>query len=540
MPDYFDYILKSSEEDIGEIYNGMDSLLTGFDMYNICEGNIHDIDGEQLINYSEYLYNEMMEFCKDDSEIMSEGAVFTTIKKGFKNFFELLKKFFTYVIGFFKWLINKFKNKIKKTADQIAEELGIKGRNKGINESDLVDCNGNRVFLEAQNLNAEGIKYRTEKFPAAPGSVLKPTHIKFVISLLRINIQTTGSYVIGLPYGFEGKYVKQYADSMGKGGHIAVKPATVQGSDYKIKIALMYLGKEYNKFELMNDLISKITSDPKNLKNDKYCDTLRSDMKKIASLDHDVEDVYITHSNLMGKFGKVNKLASDLRSFVKETDTCATFNTLAKEMMNYLGCVTMGLNAISAKINCMHMIDASYLHSITDLETLGKFVNEMIKHGFDTKDVAYNTWCVMDKSYEERSFFYKWDKIGSPEEAPRWGQSRVVFFPKKQNYILKCATNGMGLIANDTELNRYKLYRKHKLAEYLCAPYGSHYNHTIIEFEKLKPVTADEFGNSEISKIQEQLSAAHREKNLPQIGDLHMNNFGKNDSGEYKVLDYAG
>lgn len=515
------------------------NIFNEFDIYNADTGSLNNINGEDLMHYSEYLYNEMMEFCKDDSDIMTEGVVLSSMKKGLKNFWELLKKFFSYIINFFKWLFNKiFKKKQKQTADQIADHVGVKRKKKRhIKEYDLINTDNDHIFLEAENSNAKDIAYQIENFPAAPGSVIKPTHIKFIVSMLRIEIQTKGTYIIGLPYGFEGKAVEQYANSI---DHIATRPGVTSNSELKIRAALMYIGKEYDKFDLMNNLISKITSNPDKLNNDEYCSSLRSDMNKISSIDKPVKDIHVTHSDIMGKYGLVNNLANNLRATVKETDTCMAFNTLAKEIMNYLGMITMGLNAISAKINCMHLIDASYLHSISDIETLGKFVNEMIKQGFDTKDVAYNTWCIMDKSYEERSFFYKWDDINTPEEAPRWGQSRVVFFPKNKKNILKCATNGMGLVANDTELNRYKLYKKYDLAKYLCEPFDSYYNNTIIEFEKLKPITANERDSSDVYHIEDRLYDAYLEHNLPRIGDLHKNNFGKTDKGEYKVLDYAG
>ena len=122
---------------------------------------------------------------------------------------------------------------------------------------------------------------------------------------------------------------------------------------------------------------------------------------------------------------------------------------------------------------------------------------------------------------------------------PRWGQTRVVFFPSNTpKEVLKIALNRAGILSNKREQQIYDMYKKHKKENMLAKPNKSYANNTIITMEKLdtKGITSDIVMNlrGEIGKLKVFDSSLHT------INDVHTGNIGKADDGTYKIIDYAG
>jgi hypothetical protein len=88
------------------------------------------------------------------------------------------------------------------------------------------------------------------------------------------------------------------------------------------------------------------------------------------------------------------------------------------------------------------------------------FVSRCIKCGIPPKYISYNTWLLCDESVRGSGKLYH----------PKWGQTRVVFFPEAANTsVLKIALSGYGVISNKTEAKVSDQFVKND-GSYLIAP----------------------------------------------------------------------
>jgi hypothetical protein len=161
----------------------------------------------------------------------------------------------------------------------------------------------------------------------------------------------------------------------------------------------------------------------------------------------------------------------------------------------------------------------------------------MFESGIPTKYVGYNVWYVLDYDLDNREVFF------TSKTKPRWGQTRIVFFPTKNgetDKVIKVAINMTGSRAIKTEKKTYDKFQNRSgsvsingktqpVGECLAKPLTIYPNGRVAVFEKL---------NTNVNKITAELVAAQFRYAFPEIPDVHRNNVGVLD-GTWKIIDYA-
>ena len=506
------------------------NIINEFDAHVALEDLTCNETCEDIVSLGEYIINEMSEFSNycDDPYLMEATKTSTTSTQPEKkqNIFQkvlgYIKKFFAFLAKIFRWLINKvFKRKIKKTPDQVMEKL------IGMNSTGLKNS------TETGTKTGTGTKDDVEvvHFPSDPTSVIKETDIKVISKNLQIKVENN-EYVMEPLEGFAGEDAKT-ATGAGKGG-----------SSRHVTWAIQYMVDDHDFRTKLNDVIKKIllvgTSDV-------ALEEVKLAWTKFDAIPIPNQPIRMKNSGdkLMEGYKAISEMTKVIEN-CEEHQSEPEYNELLSNIVSALTNITMGLNRMSKDFGYMYMIDKKYLHVISNPDQLAQFVNDIIEAGVGTQHVAYNCWCAMSKDFDDRGYFVYVD--GNNEKLPRWGQSRVVFFPIKDNKsVLKVALNGTGILGNKTEIRRYKMYKKYNGENLLCEPLKAFYNDAIVSFERVE--TNSDNASAEVKNILNndeqrrslELAIQKLAKNygLAPIGDLHSNNIGVNSNHKLVVIDYA-
>lgn len=141
--------------------------------------------------------------------------------------------------------------------------------------------------------------------------------------------------------------------------------------------------------------------------------------------------------------------------------------------------IQYGLTSLSNAMQKVHLIDLKFMNSISDRETLAKFVYNCIQNGIPPKYIAYNTWLIANESLRGTASKYK----------PIAGQTRCIFFPEdNKKEILKIATSGMGITSNKNELRMSKFIKDSKeqdMIEMSALITNSYYEDSIVAMERV-------------------------------------------------------
>lgn len=505
------------------------TFINEFDNYVIHEGLMSDpID--DIISLGDYLFEEMDNFTIED-DILQEasGSKVSTAKNIFKKIIEYIKKFFQFIAKFFKAIISKIfgKGEASATSDQIAAEV----------VGDVPESEG------TENI----------RFEAGPGSVFGTKEISLIAK--DIDMKIKDKKIEMRPLGFKGGVFKK---------HKVAKPA-MTGNLVQVPMAMLYfkndqLRHDFNKF--ITDLVDGYEANNIGAKNGafdatlddiKYRDDINEQWGKIAV---HFEQLPSTFDQIRGLF--VRKSAKELEEMYKEINNYALklnkipdndlgvftipgqIKHVIQEVTSVLQAITYGCNQIMRHVKHMYMIDKKYAHAINDINTLGQFVNKLIEAGIPSNYVAYNCWCIMGEDLDNRGYFSKKKLIGV--NGPRWGQSRVTFFPAESSgrdgEVLKIAMNGAGILGNKTELNRYKSYDKHGDAGQLARPIDQWADGTIISMERLTPYKPSEI--FEARRAADKMKSEYGTVLFGQgINDIHWKNVAKDIDGNPKLIDYA-
>ena len=189
-----------------------------------------------------------------------------------------------------------------------------------------------------------------------------------------------------------------------------------------------------------------------------------------------------------------------------------------------------GLNIISASVEAVYDVDVSYMNSVNNVETLGKFVQASINAGIPSKYIARNAWLISDTSIKGSN---------TDVNAPIWGQTRVIFFPDKTpNVVYKIALSGAGVHANKNEELVSQTMTKWGEAHRIAKTTGSYVNQTVVVADRVDTSsTIDQNSLRDIVYEFKQLEAKHGSPF--HITDLHKGNFGRDAGGNWIVIDYG-
>lgn len=494
----------------------------------IINNNIHDVIYEShcsQFDISDDFNNYMNHYNSFTYDYVQEGAI-DKVKNFFKKALEMIKRFFSFIGRMITKLFDiLFKRKPKKTVDQIAGDIITETPTKSTQEVSWEDFN-----KEKDNTIIH--------FPSSENSAIKECDITLMTKQLSIALEN-GEYVVGPVEGFKGDPEN---DSSTQERWMNIRKT--RNGNFQLNCFLSFVDNWNDYRTNLVKIIDLLTTNSN--------DTPKGDDKDELAWCIKWKNYLHNATNQEGNSGRQfrfsSKLLLDCQKIVNQTmkklmviDTIAQneqpeYQKLVKQVVDDMTCISIGCNQFSLNVKGMYMIDKKYLHTINDVKTLSKFVSSMIQSGIPSAQVAYNTWCVMSEDFDDRRFFL-YEKDGT-FKAPRWGQTRVVFFPaNKPKEVLKIALNSGGLIANKRENQIYEQYKKCGKQDILAKPLNAYENYTIITMEKLSTLNGS---SSVASDIKNKLDAIANKQNVHRIGDINDTNIGRREDGSYAVIDYAG
>lgn len=473
--------------------------------------------------YEDSMYQKYMEAYEDfktESEVVQEGFG-DKLKNFFSKAIELIKRFFSFIGRQIARLFNfLFRRKHpKKTADQIA--------------ASIISSSVQEVSWEEFNKQKDSEKVH---FPSAPGSVIKETDVELITKELLITIEND-NYVMGPVHGLRG------SENAGPQDVYKVLSKKTTDSQFHLNCFLAFSSNdnEYRDkliqcidwlLDVQNDSFKDLT--PTNKR--QLIESQRYMYQKISysssrSYQYSWSPKLLLESqksvnDVMSKLVKLNTINDDK---LKSPEYKKFISEIVAQMQN----IMIGCNQYSRHVKAMFMIDKKYLHSINDIDTLSKFVSSMIEAGIPSTQVAYNTWCVMNKNLSGVDYF------ASEEKGPLWGQTRVVFLPDvRPTEVLKIALNTGGLFVNKREKQIYDQYKKANLSSLLAKPVKMFENNSIIVMEKL---STNGVSRRNVDEIKQKIDdACDRNDALHKIGDVNIGGVGFRSDGTCACFDYGG
>lgn len=493
--------------------------------------------GRQIdYNPSVFYIENMDEFADEDSDYTSFMEMYQEFKnddlfvqEGFsdklKNFFskaiELIKRFFSFIGKQIARLFNfLFRRKHpKKTADQIA--------------ASIISSSVQEVSWEEFNKQKDSEKVH---FPSAPGSVIKETDIELITKELFITIEND-NYVMGPVHGLGG------SENAGPQDVYKVLGKKTLNSHFHLNCFLAFSSNNNGYRDNLIQCIDWLLD----VQNDSFEDLTSTNKKQLIDSQRYMYQKISHSSSLSYRYSWSPKLLLESQKSVNDAmSKIVKLNTInddkikspeykkfMSEIIAQIQNIMIGCNQYARHVQAMYMIDKKYLHTINDIGTLSKFVSSMIEAGIPSTQVAYNTWCVMNKKLSGADYF------ASEEKGPLWGQTRVVFLPDvRPSDVLKIALNSGGLLANKREKQIYDQYEKANLSSLLAKPVKLFSNNSIIVMEKLSTTGVSQKNVDEIKrKIDD---ACDKNASLHKIGDIHIDNVGFRGNGTCACFDYAG
>ena len=505
----------------------MNDILQEFNAHVALEDLTYDESFDGIISLGDYIIEEMEQFCAacDDRmylEAVSKVTTATTAATNKPGFFQkaisYIKRFFQFLMKCIKGIINFiFKRKAKESGDQIIESIVGTTDGKPVSKT-----TSNKNESEFKTKGKTGERYKRIHVPVSSASKIKPPDIDVVEKSLSIKIEKNDFINVGL-YGVVGSN-KNEVHALSKGGQ--------PERNRNICLTLDYITNNQGFRDMVNNFIEQLLSA------ERYNVDMGEAWNKIELYRPGNHQWRLNTNDLKAYYKQINELSNKLNN-IKENGISVNRNELVGYAIGLLTRFTMGLNILTRDIGIMFVIDARYLHTINDVETLGQFVNKMIDDGIPSNLVGYNCWCAMAEDFDNKGYFYDSDA----DKGPLWGQTRIVFLPvSDSSTVLKVAMNGAGRVGNKTEINRYKIYGKSGYAYVLAKPLKEYANNAINSYERVETSrsspSAKHMIESRMDYIEKKLINA-AEEGLPEIFDRHDDSYGINSNGDIVVIDYA-
>ena len=217
--------------------------------------------------------------------------------------------------------------------------------------------------------------------------------------------------------------------------------------------------------------------------------------------------------------------------------------------------MTIALNIISSRINNFWLASAEYEGTCDNVKDLAVLVRDMISSGVPSSFVGYNAWFVLSPKLR--------GDVQSDQDAfiPKWGQTRIAFYPSNDlNSVIKVATNSLGLKSTNDEVSMYNSKLKNlntviKFHDYVrdkdysqkvntlfTAPKSIFENGCVVLFDRCKYTiknASDKNPDKWSATAKDIQTNIHRAKLLLNYEDIHKNNIGYTEAGEWKIFDYA-
>ena len=190
-----------------------------------------------------------------------------------------------------------------------------------------------------------------------------------------------------------------------------------------------------------------------------------------------------------------------------------------------------GVTLITGSMTKIHEIDARYIGSINDNETLSKFIEGCIKGNVPPKYVAFNAYSICSEAM----------RGDADQLRPAMGQTRLALFPRNKNVAIKVALNQFGVRANNAEVMVYEALKKQNKEDIIAAIDDVATNKCVISMEKAN-TNFDKTSYDvqvAINELRSQLREAGAKAGLTiNIADIHAGNIGKR-GNKWISIDYG-
>lgn len=476
---------------------GPDSILESFQLNPIDEY----LDPVDLLLEG---VNELDELYKEASENMTRRNVLQKIWGFIKKVFRLMGKAVERIIRFLQSL---FKKKTK-TANQIIHEMGIRP-GKPLNIS--------------KNVNSKKVPIRSN-----PKSEMKmPEFIDLVLDDIIMKINKDNSITIS--------YIDVIATQEAKIRGYGKIPGQEQVRGQYTENVLILIKNS----QLMEELVEITKTFTSVIKNKNELEFINRYDKWDRELGKEFveDDQTVTLEQIRSFQIKLNEMAKIVELFDLPNNSIMVMNpTLLKklnEFANIASDLQMGMNSISGCLQHVYEINARYLNSIHNIEDLSLFVGKCIQSGIPPKYISYNAYLISDSSI-------KGDGIKGDKDNPKWGQSRVVFFPlDNKNIVYKIALSGFGIRANKSEYDISEVFEKNGGSHLIAKVIKNISNFYIISMELVEDRKIDEL-HPDIDDLKRKLYNFTKDHNIPLDirDDIRHKNVGYK-NGKCVALDYG-
>jgi hypothetical protein len=210
-----------------------------------------------------------------------------------------------------------------------------------------------------------------------------------------------------------------------------------------------------------------------------------------------------------------------------------TFINALNQFAGFVGRLQMGMNTISGALQSIYTIDASYNNSIKDVNILSTFIDKCIENGIPPKYISYNAYLISDTNL-------KGNGSEGSENNPRWGQSRVAFFPSNDKKVIhKIALSGFGIRANKSEYDISEKFIKNGGKVFIAAIINTTPSFSVISAERVSTTKPANLYD-DIKNLRDKLFRFAQTNDIPLDirGDIHEDNVGYK-NGKCVALDYG-
>lgn len=473
-----------------------------------------NLDPFKYFDDSDSLFSESGELFLE--EALKEATSGTTKKNVFIRLWEFIKKCFTWLAKqwsrFINWAKRTFFNKPNaKTADQIISETLGNSENATSSNTTSSSTSSQSVDKTSGSNKIQSIKV---EIPVSSRSETPPEpSVDVIVKPILLSYDAAK---------------KQFGISINDArdrGYGKVKGQAVVRNSYANIIAL---AERPDVFNILNEAVSCIHD---NTVSEDFISKMREFWN---AFDFNVNNDYVCGLDKLNDLGKnLNNLMEAINNINMSSDVQFTDSRVISEfneLANFCANLQMSMNSFTRVIQEVHTIDAKYIGSIKDTNTLDKFVKAMIDAAIPPKYIGYNTYLASDPSL-------KGDK-GS-EEKPIWGQSRLVLFPTSDNQsIIKVALSGWGLQSNRSEYDISNKIVQNGGSEFIAVTKSIGSTGATVTSERVD--TPDDI--TPMNKINTFVRAIDKfinDHKLPfRIDDIHGKNVGYK-NGKVVALDYA-
>lgn len=254
----------------------------------------------------------------------------------------------------------------------------------------------------------------------------------------------------------------------------------------------------------------------------KKLSSVKVSMKDLSNFQKKINDL----NYKLDKFANIN---CDVSSLSKETIN--NFNRLSKALLD----IQVSMNALTSSLESSIIVNQQFVGSIKNLALLDQFVATCIDEGMPPKYIAYNTWLVANECIRGKGDEYK----------PVWGQTRFIFFPPGDKFVLKIAMSGLGITSNRAEVRTSEMFEKMGRIDLIAPIVKTWDRDTIVAMERIHStgnVSLIECGvyTNNVNSVISEYEKEHNVKLNIKISDQHMDNVKFDSKNKcYRSIDYG-